>query len=44
VDVLMTALLEGSDDLSNRLVLLDVNARLPPHHKVGGPGAERRQD
>ena len=44
LDLLAGLLLEGGDDLPDRLVLLGVVALLPPHHEVGGPGAERRQD
>ena len=44
LDLLAGLLLEGGDDLRDRLVLLGVEALLPPHHEVGGPGAERRQD
>ena len=44
LDLLAGLLLEGGDDLPDRLVLLGVAALLPPHHEVGGPGAERRQD
>ena len=44
LDLLAGLLLEGGDDLRDRLVLLGVEALLPPDHEVGGPGAERRQD
>jgi hypothetical protein len=44
LDVLASLLLEGGDDLPDRLVLLGVIPLLPPHHEVGGLGAERRQD
>ena len=43
LDLLAGLLLEGGDDLPDRRVLLGVEALLPPHHEVGGPGAERRQ-
>jgi hypothetical protein len=35
-------LLEGGDDLLDRLVLLRGVALVPPHDEVGGVGAERR--
>ena len=44
LDLLAGLLLEGGDDLPDRRVLLGVVPLLPPHHEVGGPGAERRQD
>jgi hypothetical protein len=37
-------LLEGGDDLSDRFVLLEVGPFFPPHHEVGGSGAERCQN
>ena len=43
LDLLAGLLLEGGDDLLDRLVLLGVVALLPPHDEVGGPRAERRQ-
>ena len=39
-----SVLLEGGDDLPDRLVLLGVVPLLPPHHEVGGLCAERRQN
>ena len=42
LDLLAGVLLEGGDDLPDRLVLLRVLALIPPHDEVGGPGAERR--
>jgi hypothetical protein len=42
IDLLAGALLEGPDDLRDRLVLLGVVPLLPPHHEVGAPGVERR--
>ena len=44
LDLLAGLLLEGGDDLPERRVLLGVEALLPPHHEVGGPGAERRHE
>ena len=44
LDLLAGLLLEGGDDLPDRLVLLGVVALIPPHHEVGGLGAERRQE
>ena len=44
LDLLAGLLLEGGDDLLDRLVLLGVVALVPPHHEVGGVRAERRQD
>jgi hypothetical protein len=38
------ALLESCDDISERLVLLGIGPLLPPHHEVGGLGAERCHD
>jgi hypothetical protein len=43
LDLLPGLLLEGGDDLSDRLVLLRIIALVPPHHEVRGPRAERRQ-
>ena len=43
LDLLAGFLLEGGDDLRDRLVLLRVEPFLPPHHEVGGLRAERRQ-
>jgi hypothetical protein len=43
LDLLAGLLLEGGDDLLDRLALLRVIALIPPHHEVGGPRAERRQ-
>ena len=40
-DLLAGVLLEGGDDLPDRLVLLGVEPLLPPHHEIGGPCAER---
>ena len=42
LDLLAGVLLEGRDDLPERLVLLGVVPLLPPHHQVGGFCAERR--
>jgi hypothetical protein len=42
LDLLAGLLLEGGDDLPDRLVLLRVVALIPPHDEVGGPSAERR--
>ena len=42
LDVLAGFLLKGGDDLPDRLVLLVLIPFLPPHHEVGGPGAQRR--
>ena len=42
LDLLAGLLLEGGDDLLDRLVLLGVVALIPPHHEVGGLRAERR--
>ena len=44
LDLLAGLLLEGGDDLPDRLVLLGVVPLLPPHHEVGGLRAERRQN
>ena len=44
LDLLAGLLLERSDDLPQRRVLLRVVALVPPHDEVGGPGAERRHD
>ena len=44
LDLLARLLLEGRDDLPDRLVLLRVVALIPPHDEVGGLGAERRYD
>jgi hypothetical protein len=41
-DLLAGVLLEGGDDLRDRLVLLGIEPLLPPHNEVGGLGAERR--
>jgi hypothetical protein len=41
-DLLVGLLLECGDDLRDRLVLLRVEALLPPHHEIGTAGAERR--
>ena len=43
LDLLAGFLLEGGDDLPDRLVLLVVVALLPPHDEVGGTGAEGHQ-
>ena len=43
LDLLTCVLLEGGDDLPYRLVLLRVEPLFPPHHEIGGAGAERRQ-
>ena len=43
LDPFAAVLLEGGHDLPDRLILLGVEPLLPPHHEVGGPGAERRQ-
>ena len=43
LDPLAALLLEGGDDLPDRLVLLGVVPFLPPDDEVRGPGAERRQ-
>ncbi len=37
---LVHRLLEGGDELLNRLVLRGIEALLPSHDKVGAPGAE----
>jgi hypothetical protein len=42
LDVLAGLLLEGSDDLPGRLVLLGVEPLVPPHDEVGAPRAKRR--
>ena len=44
LDLLAGLLLEGRDDLPDRLVLLGVVAFIPPHDEVGGLGGERRHD
>jgi hypothetical protein len=44
VDLLSGLLLEGSDDLPDRLILLVVLCPLPPHHEIGAPRSERRHD
>ena len=44
LDPLAGLLLEGRDDLPDRLVLLGGVALVPPHDEVGAAGAERRQD
>jgi hypothetical protein len=44
LDLLAASLLEGGDDLPNRLVLLGVEPLLPLHHEVGGLGTGRRHD
>jgi hypothetical protein len=43
LDLFAGLLLEGRDDLADRLFLLWVEALLPPDHEVCGPRAERRQ-
>jgi hypothetical protein len=43
LDPFAAVLLEGCDDLPDRLILLGVGPLLPPYHEVGGPGAERGQ-
>ena len=43
LDLLAGILLEGGDDLPERASSWG-RTLLPPHHEVGGPGAERRQD
>jgi hypothetical protein len=42
VDLLAAPLLEGSDDLSDRRVLLGIEPLLPPHHEVRSASAGRR--
>ena len=42
LDLLAAILLEGRDDLPDRLVLFGGLSLLPPHHEVGGLRAERR--
>ena len=42
LDLLAPPLLEGRDDLPDRLVLFGGLPLLPPHHGVGGLRAERR--
>src|SRR5262245_49584090 len=42
VDSLAALLLEGRDDLPDRIVLLLVAALLPPYYEIGGAGAEWR--
>jgi hypothetical protein len=44
LNLLTGLLLERSDDLPDRLVLLLVLPLLPPHHEVGGLRAEWRYD
>jgi hypothetical protein len=44
LDLLTAILLERRDDLPDRLVLFGGLSLLPPHHEVGGLGAERRED
>ena len=44
LDLLARALLEGGDDLADRLVFLGIESLLPPHDEVGGLCAEWRQD
>src|SRR3954466_8968691 len=43
LDSLARLLLEGGDGLADRLVLLGVDALLPPDDEIGSPGAERRE-
>jgi hypothetical protein len=43
LDLLAAVLLEGLDDLPDRLVLLGSEPFFPPHHEVGGMRAERSQ-
>jgi hypothetical protein len=39
---LAAPLLEGGDDLPDRLVLLSGVPLLPPHHEIGGLSGDRR--
>jgi hypothetical protein len=43
VDLLARLLLEGGDDLPDRLVLLRVVAFIPPDDEIGAPSAKRRR-
>jgi hypothetical protein len=43
-DLLARLLLEGRDDLPDRLVLLRVVAFVPPHDEIGGASVERREN
>jgi hypothetical protein len=42
LDLLAAPLFKRGDGLPDRRVLLGVEPLLPPHHEVGGPGAEGR--
>jgi hypothetical protein len=44
LDLFASLLLEGGDDLPDRLLLLGVVALIPPDHEVGAPSTERRYD
>ena len=44
LDLFAGLLLEGCDDFAERLIRLGIEAPFPPHHEVGGPGAEGRDD
>jgi hypothetical protein len=43
-DLLAGILLEGRDDLLDRLALLRIPALVPPHDEIGGLDAKRRHD
>jgi hypothetical protein len=44
LDTLACPLLEGRDDLPDRLVFVDVVAFVPSHDEIGGADVERRQN